>query len=457
MTGAGSWAGKLVALPLAYVTAALEVVMSPRGLAILFLALASLLTSSGWLRPPLSPDISSLYVPLGILSGHGPSAEDILEGPRKIPWDSAGVLLLATIAVATALVLWRPERLGLAAGVLLAAAIVANAAAALNHPALVERMEDELDQHHHIVAGLLQTCEHPLATFKNGRIVEHAGPSGEQDPSLTGGLAFLHYGIWLVILATAGVLYGGRGPLRRRLVGLLGWSSLGITISGVLCGPRLCAEWNFERARLAELRGDYSEARSALERSVSWLPELGRLECTWLLQGKLDYEAASASPQSRFWQASQYARNGRIPMASGLLDDLRRKTGESYVVRRLAAKLWTMRGNGRLARADLGGAEEHYRKAIEVQPRRFDGPFLLGIARARADRHDPELTEAAFAPFLGRCADPQLCADALNAIGDAYFDAGAIQEARDRYAESFRVFNLLTNMNLRAQKGLGGL
>ena len=74
-------------------------------------------------------------------------------------------LLCLILAVAFALaggkrlVLWRPRSFPLVAGLLLCAALAANAAAALNHPALVELMDLEYEQRQLILTQLTQSKE----------------------------------------------------------------------------------------------------------------------------------------------------------------------------------------------------------------------------------------------------------------------------------------------------------
>src|SRR5437867_502543 len=99
--------------------------LSARGLALLFLVVAAGLATGGWLRPPLSPDIGGLHVPLR--PGTVP-AETLLRGPRTIPGDSAGGLVLALVGLGAIVVLIRPGHLGGVAGLLLVGGAVASAA-----------------------------------------------------------------------------------------------------------------------------------------------------------------------------------------------------------------------------------------------------------------------------------------------------------------------------------------
>ena len=81
------------------------------------------------------------------------------------------------------------------------------------------------------------------------------------------------------------------------------------------------------------------------------------------------------------------------------------------------------------------------------------------MVQTRVDRAHPEQVEATFAPLLEGLSDRALRADVLNVLGDAYFEAGRLIEARKRYVESFDVFNLpgVNKINYRAQRRLGGL
>src|SRR5262249_22674289 len=127
----------------AWVAALADAVVSRRGLAVLFLAGAAALATAGWLRPPLSPGIRGVHLPLGVGNEGKPTPESILAGPRRVVPTSAGVILLALIGAGLVVVLRRPDRLGVVAGVLLCASVAGNAAAALNHPALIELLEHE--------------------------------------------------------------------------------------------------------------------------------------------------------------------------------------------------------------------------------------------------------------------------------------------------------------------------
>ncbi len=269
-----------------------ELPLSHRGLQVIFLMTAIFLTvtRAGWLRPPLSPDISSIHIPLGIWKSETYSPEEILRGPRRITLDSAGALLLTLIASGTLVVLWRPQRFGTVAGLLLCGAICVNSAAAFNHPALIELMDLELAQWQQIDKfvppsspdqGLADPFVLPssedklLVDPKKGRIAPTRAPAEyEQRGDLGRGWAYLLYGLWLVLWAVVGILLGCRGSLRQRLANLSRWVLLGMSLTGVVCFRRLSAEYHWEQAKLLEAQCDYSASPPSPEGSHFPIPRI---------------------------------------------------------------------------------------------------------------------------------------------------------------------------------------
>jgi hypothetical protein len=445
----------LVRISLAAVVTLLEALVSRRGIAILFFSLAGLLTVCGWLRPPLSPDTSSLYISLGLLPSQGASPETMLHGAAKLPWDSAGIVLLVVIVLGAAAALVRPKRLAVVAGVMLVAGMVANAAAAFQHPALIEALVDESFQHHNVVGALEEYYEHALSQSDNGRV--HVNHPYEPAITFLASWPYLQYGLWFVVLSVFGVLFGARGPLLNRFMFLGGWIGLGSLCAALLCLPQLLGEYNMYRSTRLLLDGNYAESRRSLENAVRVFPELAQLQRTWLLRGELDYRESSPTVASQVWQAWQYVSLSRFEMARGLMAGLSDEAIESPAVRARVARMWVTLGIEYLKIDDFGAAEGAFRNAAFTQPGRFDCPFCLAIARAKMDCRHPQQAEAEMTSFLEHIADPQLQADALNIVGDAYFDADIMREARLRYMKSWSTFNLLEDINFRAQKGLGGL
>jgi tetratricopeptide (TPR) repeat protein len=515
------------------------------------------------------------------------AAEQLLAGPRRTAPDGIGVILLALLASGTALVLWRPDRLGVVAGLVLATAVAGNAAAALNHPALIELMDLEYEQRRQIVESVnIPTMqEDPMATRDNGRIGATGAPDADDlrgDPAR--GWVYLLHGRWLVLWAVAGLVLATPGTLPRRLRRACCWIAVGGALAGMVCSRRLAGECCWAQALRQEGTGDHEAARQALQTAVSLFPEFDHLERTWLLAGKLDHRQGRSTPQEQFFRVYQLARDrsrpravaslhgfpwvihrtadyreglatrsssldrnlqpgevgsgtedkrsghyrpespafdvpGKIPVEGagepvvrGHWRNLGGRTGaDEGLVRKLlesdadaarglelawaaalnidlvagerfrgppvcnqAARVWAdigmtyyqkgvyFKDTDRVFFQDsrcLGVAEDAWRQASALAPANRCSRFFLGMRRAAVERDHPEWSEAIFRPFLEDTADKALQADILSNLGDAYFRAGRIHEARSRYAESFDRYNMpqLDRINYRAQRRLGGL
>jgi tetratricopeptide (TPR) repeat protein len=303
--------------------AAVDVALSRRGLAGIFFAICAALTLAGWLRPTLSSDIRAIHIPLGVLSAEGAEPETILRGPRSIPPDSLGMVLLTMILVCTLAVLIAPRWLGKAAGVLLAAALAGNAAAALNHPALIEMLDYEYEQRQQMARMVGATDDDVMADGTNGRVGLRGIPVGDEqrgDPMR--GWLYLLYGRWLVLWAAIGIFLGCEGPLRRRWGVFTIASLLGTVTAVAVCAPRLRAEYCWARALHHEQAGRYVDARQALTTAVATFPAFARLERTWLLAGKLDCHEGKHTPVAQFFAAYQLARDKQAPRGISLGQDL---------------------------------------------------------------------------------------------------------------------------------------
>jgi hypothetical protein len=275
----------------------------------------------------------------------------------------------------------------------------------------------------------------------------------------------------------------------------------GVLIVGVLCAcmvalPRLAAEYFWVQAKLKEARCDYSDSRASLQTALWLFGELGDLERTWLLQGKLDYSEGRSSPSARFFFAYQYGRGKFLREATSHLEDIpwqiqltnspeeRRWSlalmedvlagpdGQRPAVRHQAARFYTTTGvaiflhdpvftdSGRdysLQNRVLGVAESHWGKASQLMPGNRDVAFYLALAAARQDPDHPDQVEALMAPMSDHLADRTLLADVDLLLGDAYFRAGRFVEARRRYAAACDAFMFPKIINTMALKRLGGL
>ena len=274
--------------------------------------------------------------------------------------------------------------------------------------------------------------------------------------SLPHAWTYLSYGAWLAALAMVGVLYGGRRSLAGRFRALAIWSALAAAAAAACCPPRLRAEyWWYYAAQVAS-EADFAVSRHALENAIRSFPPLDPLRRTWLLKGELDFEEGISSPEQRLWTASQLAARNDVAAANAVMQRLAIECAASAVAQQ-AADLLTLAGRKRLREGDWGAAAEAFEKASTAAPWRLDTAFYLGMIDGRCDRHRPEQSETRLARLLVRCADRGLRADLLSVVGDVHFEAEKLVAARERYDQSFRLFNLPKTINYRAQKGLGGM
>jgi tetratricopeptide (TPR) repeat protein len=466
-----------------------EHLLSPRGLAVLFLALAAVFTLAGWLRPPLSVDIDGLRLP--VFPDNRASPAEFLREPRRLAFGSVGSLLLPLIAGGGLLVLWRPRFFPLVAGALLCVALGSNAAVALNHPALIEALDFEQEQRQQMVELLTDATDTPVSTPQNGRVHDRsiltgcvsAAPVQDSEwADMTRGWVYLLYGRWLVFWAAFGLVCGTSGAWPRRLAVLAGWTLLGLCLGGGLCFQRLHAEYWWSQATSLEARGDCASSRRALEKAVAISPALERLERTWLLSGKLDYRQGRTSPRERFYRSFQAARSPRGDPdwgeAMGLVQDMLAGGGEANpAARHQAARLWTAAGLTSYRHQNefkpftetdrrrsvgtrayrLAAAADAWQRAANIDPDRRDCGLYSALAMSTSDPAAPYQAQVQYDHATTALADRILRADLLTCRGDSYFQAGRMTEARQQYAESFTVFSLAKTINFRAMKGLGGL
>jgi tetratricopeptide (TPR) repeat protein len=314
----------LVGLPFRLLSDAFDLVLSPRGLALTFLLVSALLVSAGWYRPPLSPNVRSYHIPLGLWKNLEPPPDLIVRGPRQISVDSIGVLLTVLIVAVGVVLLWRPRYVGAVAGILLAACLAGNMAAAFNHPGAVELMDREYEHRQQIVGMITSSPgDYAVANTGNGRIGPEGDPGiDEFRGDLRRGWVYLLYGRWLVLWIAAAHLLGSTGALRCRLGTLAVWTVAGLVIGGLVCSRRLHGEYYWYCAKHLEARGDFAAAQRALETAVTLYPEFHRLERTWLLSGKLDYRTARPSDRASYFRAYQLYRDKQQPRAVTYLQDL---------------------------------------------------------------------------------------------------------------------------------------
>jgi tetratricopeptide (TPR) repeat protein len=338
-----------LAKPGRWLTALCEWPLSRRACPLVFLALAAVLTLEAWLRPPFSRDVRSYQIPLGIWK-----TCSVTDANGAFRVDSVGVALLALLVVEMIWLARRPQSLSSAAGVLLVAAIAGNAIAVFNHPAWIERFDQEYEQRRQVIEGVSLTVreDEPLSRKETGRINAQGDVTSDlQRGDLVRGLVYLRYGWWMIPFAAAGVL-AGRVPMRRRARNLLAWTALGILVAAAACSQRLVAEYFWQRSLILEDRCQYAEARAAIDRAVAVCPEFQELQRTWLFAGKVDSRLHQRTPEETFFRLYQYARDRERPRTLACRQDLP----------------WLIPGT------------EDYREGLATQPCGYDLSLAPGIA-----------------------------------------------------------------------------
>lgn len=298
--------------PARAVSALAERVVSERGLALVFLLGATYLALVSWVRPPLSPDLASYHIPLGIGKNAGFDGGQLLGPGRSFHWDSIGAALLLVLIV-SAVCVWRDSRrLPIAAAVLLATALAGNVVAAVNHPSLVQAMDREYHQRRQYVESVDRAVleQDPMALMENGRVTAWGILSEDvQRGDCSRGVVYLCRSGWLIVWALLGVVLDARRTLSWRLRTLTIAGGVGAVLALLICSQRLTAEYRWQQARALEQQGDFVAARQAVDDAVTLLPELDRLERTTLLAGKIDNRLRRHTSAARFFLASQYARD----------------------------------------------------------------------------------------------------------------------------------------------------
>jgi tetratricopeptide (TPR) repeat protein len=494
-SGRGGLAAWLFQLPFRIVGAAADALLSRRGLAVLFVSTAAGLTLASGVRPPLSQDINSLHLPIGVPGSRTAEPDSLLHGSTPVEPDCGAVLLLALIVPAAVLVLWRPGLTAVAAGLLTSASIAVNAAILLNHPALIELMDLEYDQSQGIARTVAYSpYKSALTTANTGRLADARPGENEQRADLLRGWTYLLYGQWLVVWGIVGILFGSRGSMGWRLACVVIWLLVGVGLAGAVCAGRLQAEYHWNRAKLLEAAGDFESSLQAIDHAVTALPEFGRLERTWLLAGKLEHRLGRSTHYEQAFRTYQLARNKSQPRTSNRAEDLpwrvalsaderewRRALGllgnlsptaqRHGALRHLAGQLWTNVGasyfevlpdptdagfNYFPQKQRLNAAADAWERATALEPARRDCAFSAGLVWESTDPASPARYAEAFARATSQLADRLIRADILNTLADGYFRGGEMLKARRHYAESSDAFSVPTHPNRRSQKGIGG-
>jgi tetratricopeptide (TPR) repeat protein len=271
------------------------------------------------------------------------------------------------------------------------------------------------------------------------------------------GLPYLVHARSLILLVVLAFLLSAHGPLSRRLKHLGIWCVVGLLLSAVVTHDRLLAEYHWARATAAAERGQPAAAQGQLLAAVDCCPAFNRLERTWLLEGQLDYRQGIPSPASQLFFASQLALNGQTEVAAGLTRDLLGTGATPPVAPRLLARRAAEMALIHTKRDRPQAAAETWKLAAESDPSHRYCRLAEIVIRTYIAHDDPTDLAGAADPLLAGLADRSLRAAILAVLGDAYYEAGRIAEARERYRASYDAYSLPKTINFPAQRGLLGM
>ena len=114
-------------------------------------------------------------------------------------------------------------------------------------------------------------------------------------------------------------------------------------------------------------------------------------------------------------------------------------------------------GQDRLNKKQFIEARTLFQRSVESAQNRYMPLVFIGHIDAVSLRSRPDMVTASFEKLQMHWVDRTIRADIAATLGDAHFDHGNIQDARELYRESLRFYNLPKRINYRARRGLLGL
>ncbi|MFH0983215.1 MAG: hypothetical protein V2A79_16975 [Planctomycetota bacterium] len=429
--------------------------VSPRGLGLAFLAVTALSAVSGWIRPPISGDIRGLYIPLFGDSDAGVPG-DHLYGLRRFVPLSVGTILLSACGVGAVLVVLKPSRVRVSAGLVLCALLVCQAAVLFNHPDLVEELDRQNTQCESLVTVLQETVQPQLKITFQPRVGRRA--PGTREGGLLGMIIYMpteQLVFLLLALAAVGLAYPG--TLHRRLGRMAVWGLAGALLACAASSSRLLAEYSWTQAVDAENHGEVEAAQCHLRTALERFPAFARMRETWEFLGRLDYRRSCLTAASRFFLAAQWARNEQDVRAIAELEALVREGQPTPEIRRWLADALTARALRLFGQGQRYGAEQQWERALAVDPSQEYLRLFLAALAAPVERRDPDRVAALVDPLLRSVGHRALRAALQAMLGDCYFECQRFVEARDRYRKSLKTYSLPKQINYRALRGLLGM
>lgn len=448
----------LFQLPLLLLTWTIELAISRRGLSLSAIGLLAVLSMSPWLRPPLSRDLRAATLPLGVWNGTEYDPADLL-ATRRFRYDSVALPLLIVCAAGACVIAFRPQELQYFSGFVILLSIAGTAAVMFNHPRLISAMDAEVFQRDEIRRVMQVHEDFSLAGRTKSRIHlrnQHNGllDVSEEPSEATHAWLYLAWSPWLVMAAMfiTGASVGG--TWRHRAGTVAAWLSLGLLLAGAVTWRRCLAERYWKISASLENTNDFDGAAEALDNVLAVMPNFEDTPRMWLARGRLDVRRNIDSVEALVFRALKVPNGGgraEIEMAVTLVP-------ESRTLRDYAASL--LYDAGKTSYTEYGiasGADALWARATNYAPWRVDCTVAQAIASEHTERNMPEQVEALLAPMLPHVGDRLIRADMQSLVGDAYFEAGRLREARKHYAASMKTFSLPRFINPHAQEAMLGM
>ena len=447
---------RVVTAPFELTAAILGRLLTPRGLTLCYLLVFTWLATSHWLRPPLGDDLSGFQLPLSVFGTANANPFEIVYGPRSFYLFSPGMLIAAAAVLAAWLVIANPRWIPFAFGFTFVALMGCEASVVFNHPQVIEILEHENELHFELV-DLLKTTVQPGIDVGARPRVESTSNFGVPGAFLRG-LVYLPQGrLTLLLIAACAIAFTTAGSLARRLGVLAGWGAAGGLAVLILAGPRMNAEWHWNRAVRAEARGELFRAEDDVRIALDRFPALAGSPRIWTLLGKIDFQRGRKTAAARYFQASQWARNRQYAHAIDELTSLAAAEQPHPAAQRWLSEIISRYAYASFQSEQLAAAESAWERAARLEQSAPYYGLCIAIVRSRATTCDPEAVASLVDPMLPHLANSALRAALLSMIADCYFEAGNFAEARTRYLASVDAFSLPKQINYRAHRGLIGM
>jgi tetratricopeptide (TPR) repeat protein len=435
--------------------------LSNRGLTVVVLLASLVLVTGPWLRSSVSRDFRGIHIPWNNTADAPFLPENVAQAPRAWRWDSIATPMIAIVAVGVVIALVRPRWTSHVFGLLLAVSIPALAVSLWNHPGLFEFFESEIRGRSMLRTVFREASDDMMTARAPDRLQAFGGQVGKADlleprHAMLLPLQYWMYGPWLVALALIATIATRKDSWSRRVVYAGSWAGAGVLLAAAATWPRLLAEYHWAQSDAHEARNQFAEAQCSLEAAHASMPELGRLERYWMAKGRLDFRQRRSGEYCAFFIAKQYLDIRDLDRARAELEPYAYAQGAPAQRDLLAEIIGHIAANFAHNGRD-GAAEVAWREAVSIAPWKpaywvAEAVTILGSAPSRAREVEDRLLDK-----LCNVGDCFVGSDLASALGDAYFETGDFERARDMYGKAMDLFHLPKYVNLHAQEGRLGM